>query len=145
MPPPATHTAAQTATLKDYIGIAPADGLELAEIVERGIPTRNLELLKARGLTFTEMANTVISPRTLKHRKARGEKLSPAETERAIRVASIIRLAERVFGNPEKAMRWLREPDDRLDDRTPLSRLNTEAGGKLVESMLHGIAHGIFS
>jgi putative toxin-antitoxin system antitoxin component (TIGR02293 family) len=141
MPPPAT----QTATLKDYIGIAPADGLELAEIVERGIPTRNLELLKARGLTFTEMANTVISPRTLKHRKARGEKLSPAETERAIRVASIIRLAERVFGNPEKAMRWLREPDDRLDDRTPLSRLSTEAGGKLVESMLHGIAHGIFS
>jgi putative toxin-antitoxin system antitoxin component (TIGR02293 family) len=132
-------------TLKDYIGIAPADGLELAEIVERGLPLRNLELLKARGLTFTEMATTVISPRTLKHRKARGEKLSPAETERAIRVASIIRLAERVFGNPEKAMGWLRYPNSRLDKRTPLSMLQTEAGGNLVESMLQGIQHGIFS
>ena len=81
-------------TLKDYIGIAPSSGLALAELVERGLPTKNLELLKAKGLTFTEMANTVISPRTLKHRKARGENLSPEETERAVRVASIIALAE---------------------------------------------------
>ncbi|HEX9198777.1 MAG TPA: antitoxin Xre/MbcA/ParS toxin-binding domain-containing protein [Acidobacteriaceae bacterium] len=132
-------------TLKDYIGIAPKSGLELAELVEQGLPTRNLELLKSKGLTFTEMANTVISPRTLKHRKARGENLSPVETERAIRVASIIRLAEEVFGNRETALRWLREGDDRLGDRTPLSLLHTEAGGREIESMLHGIAHGIFS
>ena len=137
--------ATQTTTLKEYIGIAPASGLELAEIVERGLPLRNLDLLKARGLTFTEMATTVISPRTLKHRKARGENLSPAETERAVRVASIIRLAERVFGNPDKAMGWLRYPNNRLDERTPMSMLHTEAGGKLVESMLLGIEHGVFS
>jgi putative toxin-antitoxin system antitoxin component (TIGR02293 family) len=132
-------------TLKDYIGIAPASGLELAELVEKGLPTKNLDILKARGLTFTEMANTVISPRTLKHRKARGENLSSAETERAVRVASIIRLAEEVFGNRETALRWLRDEDDRLGDRTPLSLLQTEAGGREIESMLHGIAHGIFS
>jgi len=132
-------------TLKDYLGIAPTSGLELAELVERGLPTKNLDLLKAKGLTFTEMANTVISPRTLKHRKARGENLSPAETERAVRVASIIRLAEEVFGNRETALRWLREPDDRLGNRSPLSLLHTEPGGREIESMLHGIAHGIFS
>jgi putative toxin-antitoxin system antitoxin component (TIGR02293 family) len=132
-------------SLQDYIGIAPASGLELAKLVEQGLPLENLEILKARGLTFTEMAATVISPRTLKHRKARGENLSPAETERAVRVASMIRLAEEVFGNRETALRWLREDDDRLGDRTPLSLLQTEAGGREVESMLHGIAHGIFS
>lgn len=136
---------ATQSTLKDYIGIAPTSGLELAELVEKGLPTKNLDILKARGLTFTEMANTVISPRTLKHRKARGENLSPAETERAVRVASIIRLAEEVFGNRETALRWLREEDDRLGDRTPLSLLHTEAGGREIEAMLHGIAHGIFS
>jgi putative toxin-antitoxin system antitoxin component (TIGR02293 family) len=132
-------------TLKDYIGIAPASGLDLARIVEKGLPTKNLEILKARGLTFTEMGSAVISPRTLKHRKARGENLSPAETERAVRVASIIRLAEEVFGNRETGLRWLRQEDDRLGDRTPLSLLQTEAGGREIESMLHGIAHGIFS
>jgi putative toxin-antitoxin system antitoxin component (TIGR02293 family) len=132
-------------TLKNYIGIAPASGLELAELVEKGLPTKNLELLKSKGLTFTEMAATVISPRTLKHRKARGENLSPVETERAVRVASTIRLAENVFGNPDTALRWLRHSSDRLNDRTPLSMLQTEAGGREIESMLHGIAHGIFS
>ncbi len=132
-------------SLQDYIGIAPASGLELAQLVEQGLPLENLEILKARGLTFTEMAATVISPRTLKHRKARGENLSPAETERAVRVASMIRLAEEVLGNRETALRWLREDDDRLGNRTPLSLLQTEAGGREVESMLHGIAHGIFS
>lgn len=132
-------------TLMDYIGIAPGSGLELAELVENGLPTENLNLLKAKGLTFSEMGDVVISPRTLKHRKARGENLSPEETERAIRVASIIRLAERVFGNPEKAMRWLRFANNRLGDRTPLSMLTTESGGRLVESMLWGIDEGVYS
>src|ERR1017187_1300454 len=121
-------------TLKEYIGIAPRSGLELAELVEQGLPTKNLELLKAKGLTFTEMANTVISPRTLKHRKARGENLSPVETERAIRVASTIALAEQVFGDHETALLWLRGTDDRLGDRTPLSLLHTEAGGREIAS-----------
>jgi putative toxin-antitoxin system antitoxin component (TIGR02293 family) len=132
-------------TLKDYIGIAPGTGLALAEFVEHGLPPENLEFLKAKGITFTEMANTVISPRTLKHRKARGENLSPGETERAIRVASIIRLAEQVFGNPEKALRWLRHNSERLGGRTPFSMLQTEAGGREIESILHGIDHGIYS
>jgi putative toxin-antitoxin system antitoxin component (TIGR02293 family) len=132
------------ATLMDYIGIAPGSGLELAELVENGLPTENLNLLKAKGLTFSEMS-AVISPRTLKHRKARGENLSPEETDRAIRVASIIRLAEKVFGNPDKAMRWLRFANSRLSDRTPLSMLTTESGGRLVEGMLWGIDEGVYS
>ena len=136
---------ASSATLKDYLGIAPASGFELAEIVERGLPIENLELLKAKGLTFTEMADTIIPPRTLKHRKARGENLSVGETERAVRVASVIALAEEVFGNHATALRWLRGKDDRLGDRTLLSMLVTEAGGREIESMLQGIAHGIFS
>jgi putative toxin-antitoxin system antitoxin component (TIGR02293 family) len=130
--------------LKDYIGIAEVSGLALAELVEHGLPTENLNLLKAKGLTFSEMSATVISPRTLKHRRARGENLSPEETERAVRVASIIRLAEKVFGNHDKAMQWLRGKDEELGDRTPLSMLQTEAGGRLVESMLWGIDEGIY-
>ena len=132
-------------TLKDYIGISTTSGLELAELVEQGLPLANLERLKEKGLTFTEMGETVISPRTLKHRKARGENLSPEETDRAIRVASIIRLADKVFGNHDKAMGWLRGEDDQLGGRTPLSMLQSEAGGRMVESMLWGIDEGFFS
>ena len=132
-------------TLKDYIGIAPASGLELAELVERGLPLESLNLLKTRGLTFTEMGATVISPRTLKHRKSRGENLSPEETDRAVRVASMIALADEVFGSHEKALLWLRSEDDRLGGRTPLSMLGTESGGRLVESQLWAIDEGVYS
>jgi putative toxin-antitoxin system antitoxin component (TIGR02293 family) len=130
--------------LQDYIGASFGSTFELAELVEQGLPTDSLTLLRDKGLTFTEMA-AIISPRTLKHRKARGENLSSEETDRAIRVASTIALAEEVFGNPDKAMRWLRYSNTRLADRTPLSMLHTEAGGRLIQAMLHGIAEGIYS
>lgn len=136
----AAHT-----TLTDEIGIPRTSSLERAEFAERGLPLENLDALKARGLTFTEMANTVISPRTLKHRRSRGENLSSEETDRAIRVASVVELAEKIFGDPEKALGWLRYPNSRLNDRTPLSLLQTESGGRLIESMLWGINEGIFS
>jgi putative toxin-antitoxin system antitoxin component (TIGR02293 family) len=131
--------------LTEYIGVTPVSGLELAELVERGLPLESLNMLKSRGLTFTEMGAAVISPRTLKHRKARGENLSPEETDRAVRVASMIALADEVFGSHEKAMLWLRSEDDRLGDRTPLSMLGTESGGRLVESLLWAIDEGVYS
>ena len=131
--------------LMEYIGVEQASGLELAELAERGLPLQSLSVLKGKGLTITEVGSTVISPRTLKHRKARGENLSPEETDRAVRVASIIALADQVFGNAEKALMWLRMEDDRLGGRTPLSMLGTESGGRLVESMLWAIDEGVYS
>jgi putative toxin-antitoxin system antitoxin component (TIGR02293 family) len=131
--------------LQEYIGVAPASGLELAEMVERGLPLASLGVLKSKGLTFSEMGAIVISPRTLKHRKARGENLSREETDRAVRVASVLALAEQVFGSEAKAMEWLRRCDESLGDRTPLSLLGTESGGRLVESLLWQIDEGVYS
>jgi putative toxin-antitoxin system antitoxin component (TIGR02293 family) len=133
--------ATQT-SLNDYIGIVP--DFDLAASVEQGLPIENLNLLRERGLTFSEMAD-VVSPRTLKHRKAKGENLSPVETERAVRVARILAFAEKVFANRDKSLLWLRGKDDRLGNRTPLSLLKTETGGKLVESMLWQIDEGMFT
>jgi len=131
-------------SLSEYILIAPANDFTQAEAVESGLPVESLYLLSERGLTFTEMA-AIVPPRTLKHRRARGENLTAEETERAIRVARVLAFAERVFGNREKSLLWLREKDDRLGDRTALSMLKTEAGGKIVESMLWQIADGMFT
>jgi putative toxin-antitoxin system antitoxin component (TIGR02293 family) len=129
----------------EYIGITPKSEFDLAEIVESGLPTGNLALLKEQGLTFSEISETVISPRTLKHRRARGERLSHEETDRLVRVARIVALAESVFGNHEKALLWLRTADDRMGGRSPLSMLQTDAGGRLVESTLWQIDEGVYS
>jgi putative toxin-antitoxin system antitoxin component (TIGR02293 family) len=130
----------------DEIGPVPeASDFDLAELVEHGLPTERLALLREHGLTFTEVAEIVISPRTLKHRKARGERLSDEETDRMVRVARILSLANNVFGNPQKALTWLRTESDRMGGRRPLSMLRTDAGGRLVESRLWQIDEGVFA
>jgi putative toxin-antitoxin system antitoxin component (TIGR02293 family) len=95
-----------------------------------------LALLKDHGLTFTEVSEIVISPRTLKHRKARGERPSDEETDRVVRVARIVRLANSVFGNPQKALKWLRTESGRMGGPRPLSMLRTDASGRVVERRL---------
>lgn len=119
--------------------------LELATLTERGLPLTAIERLRKRGLTFTEISEVVISPRTLKHRKSRKESLSNVETERVVRVARVVELAEQVFGSREKALLWLRSSDDRLNNRTPMQMLINEPGGRLVENMLWQIDEGVYS
>lgn len=131
--------------LGEFIGIRPTSDFHLAEIVEGGLPLASLAQLRDTGITATEIAEIVISPRTLKHRKARNEPLSKEETDRAVRVARIAALAEQVFGNREKALLWLRAPDDRIATRTPLNMLHTESGGRLVESMLWQLDEGVYT
>jgi len=132
-------------TIGEYIGLVPQSDFDLAEIVEAGLPTGNLALLREKGLTFTEISDIVISPRTLKHRKSRGEHLSHEETDRMVRVARIVSQAEGVFGDHAKGLLWLRTPDSRIGNRTPLSMLRSEAGGRLIESMLWQIDEGVYS
>ncbi|MGH9621035.1 MAG: type II RES/Xre toxin-antitoxin system antitoxin [Bryobacteraceae bacterium] len=129
--------------LDEYIGVCPQSDFELAEMVEKGLPTDSVTRLKETGLTFSEIAEIVIAPRTLKHRKARSEPLSREETDRIVRVARIVALAEQVFGVHEKALGWLRLPDERLRGRTPLSMLRTESGGRLIEDLLWQIDEGV--
>jgi putative toxin-antitoxin system antitoxin component (TIGR02293 family) len=131
--------------IRSFVGISPQSEFDLAQIVEQGIPTESIAHLRHSGLTFSEVSSIVISPRTLKHRRARGEKLSNEETERAIRVGRVLAQADVVFGSHDKALLWLRTPDGRLNNRTPLSMLPTEAGGRLVESMLWQIDDGIYT
>jgi putative toxin-antitoxin system antitoxin component (TIGR02293 family) len=131
--------------ISEYIGIMPKSEFDLAEIVENGLPTDSLALLKEKGLTYSEISEIVISPRTLKHRKSRGENLSHEETDRLVRVARIVALAENVFGNRAKALLWLRTADDRMSGRNPLSMLQTDAGGRLIESTLWQIDEGVYS
>ena len=134
-----------TITISDFIGVTPDSAFDLAEIVEQGLPADTLGRLRDNGLTFSEVSEIVISPRTLKHRKARGEPLSHEETDRVVRVARIVSLAAEVFGNSAKALLWLRSADERMAGRSPLSMLRTDAGGRVVESRLFQIDEGVFA
>lgn len=127
-----------------FLDSVPQNDFELSRQVEQGAKLESLEELKRRGLTFSEIAEVVIPPRTFKHRKAREQRLSMEETERLLRVVRVLAFADTVFGNHDKALRWLRIPDDRLQNASPLSLLRSEIGGTVVDGMLWQIHDNLY-
>ena len=48
----------------------------------------------------------------------------------------VLRLAERVFGDPARARQWLNRPSMQLGGRTPLEVLGSEDGARRVQELL---------
>jgi putative toxin-antitoxin system antitoxin component (TIGR02293 family) len=53
-------------------------------------------------------------------------------------------LAERVFGDREKAEVWLRRPNSQLSGQRPIDLLKDDSGVAVVREILEQIDHGIF-
>lgn len=114
--------------------------------VEAGLPLATLDEFAAySGFGMKELLEVVIPLRTLKHRRQRQEPLNAEESDRLARVARLWELGKRVFGNPDKARRWLTKPKIRFEERTPLQMMRTGAGGEGVEEMLIQIEEGMFA
>jgi putative toxin-antitoxin system antitoxin component (TIGR02293 family) len=114
--------------------------------IERGLPLSTLEEFSAySGIAVKDLLEVVIPARTLKHRRQRQEPLSIDESDRLARVARMYELALKVFGDPEKAKRWLTKPKTRFEERSPLSMMYTGLGGQGVEEMLYQIDEGVFA
>jgi len=114
--------------------------------VERGLPLATLEEFAAySGFAMKDLLEVVIPLRTLKHRRQRREPLSAEESDRLARVARLWELAVKVFGNPDKARRWLTKPKVRFEERSPLAMMRSDLGGRGVEEMLIQIDEGMFA
>jgi len=66
-----------------------------------------------------------------------------AEKASAQRMERIAALAEQVFGDREKARRWLRRPRRTLQGQTARSQLASDSGAQIVEDMLRRIQQGM--
>jgi putative toxin-antitoxin system antitoxin component (TIGR02293 family) len=109
------------------------------------VDTGTLNTLAHHGYSEDEIFTLVVPKRTLARRKAANEPLTVEETDKALRLERIAVQAERVFGEREKAQRWLRKGKRELNGETPVAYLASEAGARLVEEMLFRIEHGIFA
>jgi putative toxin-antitoxin system antitoxin component (TIGR02293 family) len=105
---------------------------------------RSVEILRQRGFSMDEIYRFVAPRRTLARRIEKNEPLTLAENDSAQRILRISELAERVFGNLDKAQRWLRKPNRSMNGVVPIDLLESETGARLVEDAITRIDYGIY-
>ena len=115
---------------------------DLALAVGNRLPLATLRGLSQAGLSEQEIERFVIPQRTRRHRAEKNQPLTVEESDRAVRLLRIQTLAEATFGGPEKASRWLRRKLRALSGETPLAVAQTEAGARVIETILGKIAWG---
>src|SRR3989442_7802231 len=99
------------ARIQSKLGLAHiSSDQDLAALVEQCLPVRAVKALMHSGLSDREVYQLIVPRRTLAHRQSKRQALSQEESDRAVRVARITSLAEKVFGDPQAAFRWLRKP-----------------------------------
>jgi len=130
--------------LQDKLGASGIrSGDDLVDLVEKRLPASTVKALVHGGLSDMEAFQLILPRRTLAHRLANRERLSRDESDKAVRVARITSLAELVFGEPDRAWRWMRKPKRRFHGKTPIELLASEAGARIVEEILVQIDDGM--
>jgi putative toxin-antitoxin system antitoxin component (TIGR02293 family) len=119
----------------------------LAELVREGIPVKALMLLAERlDLRQSEIAEKIGIPlRTLTRRMSSDALLTPAESDRTVRLAQVYATAVETFGDSEKAVSWLKTPNRVLRGAAPIDQLDTDPGVREVEEVMGRIAYGVYS
>lgn len=115
---------------------------DLALAVRNRLPLSALKGLAQAGLSEHEIETFVIPQRTRRHRAAKNQPRTVEESDRAVRLLRIQTLTEETFGDKEKAHRWLRRPLTELAGEAPVVVAQTEAGARVVETILGKIAWG---
>lgn len=120
---------------------------DLVEAIAEGLPSATVRRLEGYGFAAAEIYSVVGPERTLRRRIGEKSPLTSREADGLVRMARIAALADDVFGDREKALRWLRKPKQHLlpghRDTRPIDLVATEHGARLVENRLRQIQYGI--
>jgi putative toxin-antitoxin system antitoxin component (TIGR02293 family) len=134
-----------SALIGDWLGVdPPLTEAAVLGIIERQLDPPVIQRLFDMGLSREEVHSVIIPARTLQHRRSRKERLTVEESDRVIRALRVLSAAEGVYESRERALQWLRRPNPRLSDRSPISLLKTDTGARIVEELLGQIDEGYF-
>ncbi len=118
--------------------------VEMLDLLNQGLPVDALRAISVRGIIDENELKGFIATRTLARRK-KEKRLTPEESDLIARIARMHDFAVEVFGDEQKARKWLRTPNRALKGLFPLDLLRTDYGARIVETILGRIAHGIFT
>jgi len=120
---------------------------DLANLVRTGLPAGSVTALAAK----LHLGNRVLSQklgipqRTLTRRLSGASLLTPAESDRTVRMARVYANAIEMIGDEDKAIEWINTPNRALGGARPLDQLDTDTGARMVEDILGRIAYGVYS
>ncbi|MFL1390911.1 antitoxin Xre/MbcA/ParS toxin-binding domain-containing protein, partial [Pseudomonas tritici] len=112
------------------------------ELIEAGFSASSVKALCDLGAITPLERDQTIPLEGLKTRLARDQRLTVEESDRLFRIAHIIAMAQTLFGNDEKAKRWLSKSKHRFSGKSPVGVLSTTQGARIIEEMLIRMAEG---
>jgi len=118
--------------------------IDMIAAIRSGVSIEVLDDLKERlDITDADLSEIVRIPkRTLSRRRKEGQ-LRPDESERVLRLLTVVRHAEEVMSSTKEARQWMQEPNFALGNETPLQFCDTGPGARRVDQLLGQIEHGI--
>ena len=146
MPRPAKRSAARrvsaTPTFRKLVANAP-DPAQAIATVRAGLPASAIdEAVAYMEVPQKDLLAALRIPLSTFHRRlAANESLSPAESEKVLRLGDIARRAEETFGNARAARDWLTAENLALGG-APLALIDTEAGAAQVRRVLSTLDYG---
>jgi len=120
---------------------------DLTRLIRKGLPAGSITALAQK----LQIGNSVLSrklgipQRTLTRRLSEASLLTPAESDRTVRMARVYANAVEMIGDEGRAILWLTTPNRALGGERPLDQLDTDVGARLVEDILGRIAYGVYS
>lgn len=133
----------RTTLLRLILGGATPPPIEIFDAIHRGLAASELNEILTYGLSLGEVARALgVSARTLLRKRDDKKPFDTAASDRLVRLANVLRDADRYIGDHQKALAWLRDPNWGLGDRVPLEMLGADVGVELVRQSLLTIAYG---
>ena len=123
-------------------GASVRSNLDLARATREGLPVEAVSQLADFIGTFRTDDSCVAF---LAEIKIPGKRLSPGDSDRVVRTASVLAQAIGTLGDGKKAVHWLTTPNRALGGEVPLTLLDTSAGKEEVEAILGRIEYGVYS
>ena len=121
----------------------------LVGLVREGLPVKSVYSLQyhlGKHVTIENIAKVVrTSSRTLQAKRKTKDLLGALPTDRLLKLAEIVALAEETFDTKEDAKNWLITSSAYLHDESPFNYCDTDVGADKVKEMLLQIQYGIFS
>ena len=101
--------------------------------------------MAASRLELVELADALGMVVGHRGRRSFDGRFSRAETTHLLRVAHVLGVAQRLFGDRTRALEWLKHENRALRFATPLAELETGVGTERVIALLRRIDAGAFA